>query len=59
MLGQDTFFLSINEEIRTDLSSKYDTFAFISKTSLNKINNLASPKYDTLLFIYNRRSNWG
>ena len=52
MLGQDAFFISINEEIRTDLSSKYDTFAFISKKPLNKINNLESPKYDTLLFIY-------
>ena len=46
------FFISINEEIRTDLSLKYDTFAFISKKPLNKINNLESQKYDTLLFIY-------
>ena len=52
MLGQDAFFISINEEIRTHLSSKYDTFAFISKKPLNKINNLESQKYDTLLFIY-------
>ena len=53
-LGEYDSFVRVSEEFGANFNAKYDTFTFLSKKLLNKINNIESCKYDTLLCLYNR-----